>query len=56
MTLKIKLALEEAARGERLDRYYAQEGDWFFEVYVPSGEQPITADIHFEFADEPEEL
>jgi hypothetical protein len=52
MALHIKLALEKASRGERLDRYYAQEGDWFFEVHAPCGERPTAVDVHFEFEDE----
>lgn len=48
----IKLELERAGRGERMDRYYAQEGEWFFQVHVPKGSKPTVADVHFEFADE----
>jgi len=49
MALKVNLALEPAARGEYMDRFYAQEGDWHFEVQVPKGERPTTVDVHFEF-------
>lgn len=54
MALKIKLRLEEGYEHPRLDRYSAREGDWDFEVYVPRGERPTTADVHFEFEDEEE--
>lgn len=50
--LQIKLELEKASRGERVDRYYAQEDDWFFEVRVPRGERPEDVDVHFKFSDD----
>ena len=52
MALQIELALEKASQGERLDRYYAQEGDWFYEIHVPRGERPTFVDVHFEFTDD----
>ena len=49
MALKVEMKLYE---GKELDRYHGQDGQWHFEVYVPHGEYPITADVHFEFEDE----
>lgn len=55
MALEVKLELEKASRGERVDRYYAQEGNWFFQIHVPKGERPDTANVHFEFAEQKED-
>ena len=49
MALKIQLEVERAARGEHWDRYYAQEGEWFFEIRMPKDEKITTLDVHFEF-------
>lgn len=45
----VDLELEPAARGEQVDRYYAQVDDWFFEVHVPKGEQPEAVNVRFRF-------
>jgi hypothetical protein len=48
--LTVNLRLEKAARGEYMDQYYAQEGDWFFQVHVPKHSRPpALLDVHFAF-------
>lgn len=51
MALKIRLKFQPDNRAEhpRSDLYQGREGDWLIEVYVPSGEDPLEADVHFEF-------
>lgn len=45
--VKIKLALEKASRGERLDRYYAQEGDSPFDCWIGDNTTALMADAAF---------
>lgn len=57
MALKIKLKLDKGRpEGQRYDRFYAKEGDWAFEVFVPHGDDPTTVDVHFEFEDEGDQV
>lgn len=57
MAPRINLILQPDNRAEhpRQDLYRGREGDWVIEVYTPTGERPMSADVHFEFFEFDEE-
>lgn len=52
MALKVALKQRPEDCSAYLDYWVGEDGLWEFEITVPKGVKPTTADIRFEFDDE----